>query len=57
MQYKRLLRLIALAIMIGLACVLPVPLNWKNKDQLPKDLIEHVQKNDDEADDESKELF
>ena len=58
MQLKRLLRLIALALMIGLACVMPVPMNLFRKDDLPKHTIEQVDLNEDDDDDQDiKELF
>lgn len=58
MTLKRLLRLLLLGIFIGLACILPVPMTFKSKDNLPKYFIEQIdnQENDDDQDD-IKELF
>lgn len=57
MKYKKLLRMLLLALMIGLACMLPVPITFKNKDNLPKDLIEHVEIKEEDEDEDCKELF
>ena len=44
--------------MIFLACIVPFPMKFTQKDNLPKDLIEHVElKEEDEDDDDIKELF
>ena len=44
--------------MIFLACIVPFPMKFSRKDNLPKDLIEHVElKEDDNEDNELKELF
>ena len=57
-KIKRFLRLLLLAFMIGIAAILPVPILFYSKDNLPKNLIEHVETSDDEdEDDEIKELF
>ncbi len=57
MKIKRILRLFALVLMIGLACVLPVPMTFYRKDELPKNLIEKVELEDEKEDDEEKALF
>ncbi len=58
MTFKRFCRLLLLAIFIGLACALPIPITFKSKDNLPKHFIEQIdnQENDDDQDD-IKELF
>ena len=53
MKIKRILRQFILALMIALACILPVPITLFKKDALPKNLIEKVEleeetENDDE---------
>ena len=57
-KFKRFLRLFLLLLMIGMAAILPVPILFYGKDNLPKNLTELVEKTveDDEADD-IKELF
>lgn len=47
-----------LAFLIGLACILPVPITFTRKDDVPKYLIEQIDKNqnDDEEDDIKKLL-
>jgi len=58
MKIKRILRLIAFALMIGLACILPGPKTFSRKDDVPKYLIEQMDTKDDkEEDDDLKELF
>lgn len=44
MKIERILRLLALVIMIAMASVLPVPILFYNKDKLPKHLIEQIDK-------------
>ena len=44
MKIKRILRLLALVIMIAMASVLPVPILFYNKDKLPKHHIEQIDK-------------
>jgi len=51
------MRLVALAFMVGLACILPVPLEFKTKDNLPKNLIEQVEIKKEDEDEECIELF
>ncbi|WP_396603156.1 hypothetical protein [Algibacter sp. R77976] len=41
---KRVLRLIALMFMIGLATILPVPITFYRKDNMPKFKIEQIDK-------------
>ena len=56
--FKRLLRLSALALMIALASVLPVPITFYRKDDLPKFLIEQLDHKEDEDEKEDiKEIF
>ncbi len=44
--------------MIFLACLVPFPLKLASKDNLPKNLIEHVDIKDDEEDEDVlKEIF
>ncbi len=57
MNIKRVLRLLALALMIGLACILPVPMTLYRKDELPKNLIEKVELEEEKEDEEEKALF
>lgn len=58
MKIKRTLRLLALILFIIMACVLPFPLNFKRKDNLPKNLIEQIDKKQEiEEDDINKEAF
>ncbi len=58
MKIKRSLRLILLMLMIGLACVLPVPMTIYRKDELPKNLIEQIDTKEVEAEeDDIRELF
>lgn len=56
--FKKWLRLLALALIIALASVLPVPINFYRKDNLPKYTIEQVdKKEDDDESEDIKELF
>jgi hypothetical protein len=59
MKIKRTLRLIALALLIGMACILPVPITFTKKDNFPKHLIEQIdtKENDNEEEKDIKELF
>ncbi len=55
---KKGMRLFALALIIALASVLPVPINFYRKDNLPKYTIEQIDtKDDDTEEDDIKELF
>jgi len=58
-KLKRFLRLFLLLLMIGMAAILPVPILFYGKDNLPKNLTELVKKNeeDDDESDEIKDLF
>lgn len=57
-KIKRFLRLFLLLLMIGMAAILPVPILFYGKDNLPKNLTELVEKtNDEDEDDDIKELF
>ena len=56
-KLKKILRLIVLILVICMASIIPVPINFYAKDNLPKDLIELVVKqNDDEQDRDIKEI-
>ena len=56
--FKRILRLLALMLMIALASVLPVPISFFRKDDLPKNLTEQIDTKDDEDEkDVIKEIF
>ena len=56
--FKRSLRLLALILMIALASVLPVPISFYRKNDLPKYLIEQIDTKEDEIEDEDiKELY
>ncbi|MBC3847318.1 hypothetical protein H8K90_13050 [Winogradskyella echinorum] len=58
MKIKKTLRFTALIFMIVLACLVPFPLKFSSKDNLPKNLIEHIDiKEDDENEDQLKEIF
>ena len=49
---KKALRLFALILMIALASVLPVPITFYKKDNLPEYTIELVEKKDDDTESE-----
>ena len=56
-SFKRALRLLALLFMIGLATILPVPIKFYIKDNMPKFKIEQIdKKQEDENKDEIKEI-
>ena len=56
--FKKGLRLFALILMIALASVLPVPIIFYRKDDLPKNLIEQIDiTHDEDEKDNIKELF
>lgn len=58
MKFKRIMRLLALYILIALASFLPVPITFYKKDNLPKYTIEKIDnKEDDTENDDIKELF
>ncbi|WP_299124090.1 hypothetical protein [uncultured Winogradskyella sp.] len=58
MKIKKTFRLIALIFMIMLACIVPFPLKFSQKDNLPKNLIENVEVTKEEDDeDDIKEIF
>ena len=58
MKIERFLRRFALLFLIGLACILPVPMVHYRKDDLPKHLIEQLEeKQEDKEKDNIKELF
>lgn len=47
-----------LALLIGLACILPVPMTFSRKDDVPKYLIEQIDKNENDNEDKDvKELY
>lgn len=55
---KKFIRLSAFLLMIALASVLPVPITFYKRDNLPKYVIEQIDTKDDETkDDDIKELF
>lgn len=57
-KIKRFLRLFLLLLMIGMAAILPVPILFYGKDNLPKNLIEQVENGEDEDEEDAiKELF
>ena len=58
-KIKRFLRLFLLLLMIGMAAILPVPILFYGKDNLPKNLTELVKKteDDEENNNDTKELF
>ena len=51
------MRLFALALMIALACILPVPMALYKKDDLPENLIERVEQDEDKEDEEERALY
>lgn len=51
-KLKRFLRLFLLLIMIGMAAILPVPIVFYGKDNLPKNLTELVEKKEDDDEDD-----
>jgi len=55
---KRLMRLLALILMVLLASIMPVPLTFYRKDNLPKFPIEQVDNQEEEDDQEDiMEIF
>lgn len=58
MKLKKMLRTLAWAILLVMACMIPIPFTFTKKDNLPKYLIEQLdtKENDDDKDD-IKELF
>jgi len=54
MKLKRLLRLIGLVLFISLACVLPIPMTFSRKNDVPKYAIERIdpKENEDELNDD-----
>lgn len=58
MKLKRILRLLALALFIGLACILPIPLSITRKDDTPKYFIEQIDQNEEDGnEDDIKDIF
>ena len=56
--FKRILKLVALILLIALASILPVPITFYRKDNLPKYLIEQIDAKEDGTENEDiKELF
>ena len=43
MTIKRFMRLSTFILMVAIASTIPVPMTFKRKDDLPKDLIEQVE--------------
>lgn len=56
-RLKKTLRLLALVIMITLASILPVPITFYRKDNLPKFKIEQIDKKKEDEDEDDLELF
>jgi len=57
MNIKKTLRLATLIFIIFLACLIPFPINFPSKDNLPKNLIEQVKlKEEDEDEKTLKEI-
>ena len=52
MRIKKIIRMTALIFFIILASMIPVPMVIHHKDKLPQNLIEMVDKNEDENQDE-----
>ena len=52
MKFKKIIRLISFVILIAMASVFPVPMTFYSKDNLPKYLIEMVDKKEDEDEEE-----
>lgn len=46
---QKTIRLLALALMIGLASILPIPITFYRKDNLPKFKIEQVDKKENDT--------
>lgn len=58
MKIKRILRLLALILVIAMASIIPVPILFHNKDKLPKYPIEQIDKKETDAENEDiKEIF
>ena len=58
MKIKKTVRALVLVFSIFMASFLPVPITFYSKDNLPKHLIEMVDKKDNDDDEsETKELF
>lgn len=58
MNIKKILRLLALTLIIVLASILPVPITFYRKDKAPKFTIEQIDKKEDETNDEDiKAIF
>lgn len=56
MKIQRLIRLLALVLMIALASVLPIPLIFYKKDKQPKYFMEQIYKLKEEDKEDIKEL-
>jgi len=48
MTFKRFMRLSIFILMIAIASIIPVPMTFKGKDNLPQNLTEQVEENDKE---------
>jgi len=58
MSIKKYLRFAAFIFFVVLAAMIPIPLKFHSKDNLPKDLIELVErKEEDDEDDDIKEIL
>ena len=57
-SFKKTLRLLALVVIVGLACVLPVPITFHRKDNTPKFNVEQLDKKVEDNDkEEIKAIF
>lgn len=50
MSIKRFLRLSIFILMVAIASIIPVPITFKGKDNLPQNLIEQVEEKNEEED-------
>ena len=58
MNFKKTLRLLAWLMLLVIACIVPVPITFTKKDNLPKYLIEQLDtKKEEDNEDEIKQLF
>ena len=58
MKFKKVLRTTAWIILLVMACMIPLPITFTKKDNLPKYLIEQIDtKDNEEEEDDIKQLF
>lgn len=50
MTFKRFMRLSIFILMVAIASIIPVPITFRGKDNLPQNLIEQVKENDKKED-------